>query len=63
MLNLNDQKNIDLLPKLAERVYEAVFKYNGAMTGEHGMGRLRTMFLEKEWGREIYDYMRQVKQT
>ncbi|MCD6146241.1 MAG: FAD-binding oxidoreductase [Methanosarcinales archaeon] len=62
MLNLNDQKNIDLLPELVNRVYETVFKYNGTMTGEHGMGRLRTMFLEKEWGEQIYNYMRQIKE-
>jgi len=62
MLNLNDPKNIDLLPGLVDRVYDAVFKYNGTMTGEHGMGRLRTMFLEKEWGKSIYDYMRQIKE-
>ncbi|HIE30786.1 MAG TPA: FAD-binding oxidoreductase, partial [Methanosarcinales archaeon] len=62
MLNLNDQKNIDLLPELVERVYKAVFRYNGTMTGEHGMGRLRTMFLEKEWGNPIYSYMRQIKE-
>ena len=62
MLNLNDPANIKLLPELADRVYEAVFKYNGTMTGEHGMGRLRTMFLEKEWGGKIYDYMREIKE-
>ncbi len=62
MLNLNDPKNIDLLPGLVDRVYDAVFRYNGTMTGEHGMGRLRTMFLEKEWGEPIYDYMRQIKE-
>ena len=62
MLNLNDPKNIDLLPGLVDRVYDVVFRYNGTMTGEHGMGRLRTMFLEKEWGKSIYDYMRQIKE-
>ncbi len=62
MLNLNDPKNIDLLPGLVDRVYDAVFKYNGTMTGEHGMGRLRTMFLEKEWGEPIYGYMRKIKE-
>ncbi|RZN36326.1 MAG: FAD-binding oxidoreductase [Methanosarcinales archaeon] len=61
MLNLNDPENIDLLPGLVDRVYDAVFRYNGTMTGEHGMGRLRTMFLEREWGKPIYDYMRQIK--
>ncbi|MEA1895990.1 MAG: FAD-binding and (Fe-S)-binding domain-containing protein [Euryarchaeota archaeon] len=62
MLNLNDQKNIDMLPILVDRVYDVVFKYNGTMTGEHGMGRLRTMFLKKEWGERIYDYMQQIKE-
>ncbi|MEA3282201.1 MAG: FAD-binding and (Fe-S)-binding domain-containing protein [Euryarchaeota archaeon] len=62
MLNLNDPKNIGLMPELVNRVYDVVFKYGGTMTGEHGMGRLRTMFLKKEWGGAIYGYMQQIKE-
>ena len=61
MLNLNEPRNLKIFPKLADDVYEVVFKYNGAMTGEHGMGRLRTMYLEQEWGKHIYDFMKQIK--
>jgi FAD/FMN-containing dehydrogenase len=56
------------LPNLAERirrladdVYEAVFRYNGTVTAEHGMGRLRAPYLKREWGDALYAYMREVK--
>jgi glycolate oxidase len=56
------------LPDLAERirrvaddVYEAVFRYNGTVTAEHGMGRLRAPYLKREWGDALYAYMREVK--
>lgn len=62
MLNLNEPRNLKIFPKLADDVYEVVFKYNGAMTGEHGMGRLRTMYLEQEWGEHIYGYMQHIKE-
>lgn len=62
MLNLNEPHNLELFPKLADDVYAVVFKYNGAMTGEHGMGRLRTMYLKQEWGERIYGHMARIKQ-
>lgn len=48
---------------IADKVYELVFKYNGTITAEHGMGRLRAPYLEKEWGRGIFSAMKRVKST
>lgn len=46
---------------IADRVYEIVFRYNGTITAEHAMGRLRTPYLEREWGSTIYSYMKDIK--
>jgi FAD/FMN-containing dehydrogenase len=51
-----------LLTCVADRVYEVVFKYEGTITAEHGMGRLRTPYLRREWGDGMMRYMRQIKQ-
>ena len=51
-----------LLTRVADEVYEAVFRYRGTITAEHGMGRLRAPYLAREWGATITGYMRQVKQ-
>jgi glycolate oxidase len=47
--------------RLADEVYEAVFRHGGTITAEHGMGRLRAPYLKREWGEPLYDYMREVK--
>jgi FAD/FMN-containing dehydrogenase len=51
----------DLLTRVADEVYGAVFRYDGTITAEHGMGRLRTPYLTREWGETIVGTMRRVK--
>jgi len=61
LINLKDPKHLEMIPHLVDEVYELLFKYNGTITSEHGMGRNRTMYLEAEWGSTIYSYMKEVK--
>ncbi|ABA89680.1 FAD/FMN-dependent dehydrogenase [Syntrophotalea carbinolica DSM 2380] len=46
----------------AEAVYEVVFRYGGTISAEHGMGRLRAPYLQREWGPALYGYMRELKE-
>lgn len=39
-----------------------VSKYDGALKAEHGTGRNMAPFVEKEWGAEAYQLMKQIKQ-
>jgi FAD/FMN-containing dehydrogenase len=52
-----------LLQRVAGEVYEAVFRYGGTITAEHGMGRVRAPFLEREWGPVMVGYMRRIKEA
>jgi FAD/FMN-containing dehydrogenase len=47
--------------RLADDIYEAVIRYGGTVTAEHGMGRLRAPYLKREWGEALYRYMLDVK--
>jgi D-lactate dehydrogenase len=38
-----------------------VDKYDGSLKGEHGTGRNMAPFVEREWGREAYELMRELK--
>ncbi len=61
---LFDVRNPDLpalLRRVADEVYRAVLRYDGTITAEHGMGRLRVPYLEWEWGPAIVGYMRRLK--
>lgn len=46
---------------VADEVYTLVTRLGGTITAEHGMGRLRAPFLEREWGSRIAGYMRELK--
>ncbi len=62
LINLKDPKHLEMIPHLVDDVYDLLFKYGGTITSEHGMGRNRTMYLEKEFGNTIYNYMKEIKQ-
>ncbi|MRR53799.1 MAG: FAD-binding oxidoreductase [Deltaproteobacteria bacterium] len=47
---------------LADEIYQVVLRYGGTISGEHGMGRLRAPYLSREWGADLYGYMREVKE-
>lgn len=51
-----------LIETVAEQVYEVVLGLGGTITAEHGMGRLRSPWLEKEWGAPVVQRMRRVKE-
>jgi glycolate oxidase len=63
LFNTSDPDLPTLLTRVADEVYEAVFRYGGTITAEHGMGRLRTPYLAREWGETIIGYMRRVKEV
>lgn len=46
---------------LADDVYRVVLRHGGTISAEHGMGRLRAPYLEREWGSALYNSMRQLK--
>ncbi|WP_162055129.1 FAD-binding and (Fe-S)-binding domain-containing protein [Pontibacter pamirensis] len=47
---------------LQEVVALVVKKYNGALKAEHGTGRNMAPFVETEWGSEVYQIMKTLKQ-
>lgn len=60
--NFDSEKSItkysDFMNELA---YLVVDKYSGALKAEHGTGRNMAPFVEKQWGRDIYNLMKRVK--
>lgn len=57
------QSEIDRYAGFMAEVSELVVeKYDGALKAEHGTGRNMAPFVEKEWGREAFELMKQIKQ-
>jgi Fe-S oxidoreductase len=61
VLNLKDQTDIDHFKAIAEYSFQLVQKYEGSISGEHGDGRVRSPFLQRYFGEQIYQAFRDVK--
>lgn len=61
ILNLKDQEDIDNMKAIAEFAFGLIKSYGGAWSGEHGDGRVRSPFLERFFGTQIYEAFREVK--
>jgi len=61
--NFGSQSEIDRYASfMADVVDLVVSKYDGSLKAEHGTGRNMAPFVEKEWGREAFELMKQIKQ-
>ena len=58
--NLTHYKAVDTI---ASEVYDLAISLGGTFSGEHGDGFVRTPFLERLYGSEVYDLFRTVKNT
>jgi len=54
VLNLKDEKDVELFHTVALETAKLVKKYRGSLSGEHGDGRLRGEFIPLMLGDEIY---------
>jgi FAD/FMN-containing dehydrogenase/Fe-S oxidoreductase len=61
VLNLKTQEDIDNMKSIAEFAFGLVTRYGGSWSGEHGDGRVRSPFLERFFGKQIYNAFREVK--
>lgn len=60
--DFGSQSEIDRYAGFMADVAELVVsKYDGALKAEHGTGRNMAPFVEKEWGKEAYALMKQIK--
>ncbi len=62
LMNLANEKERQIIPKLSDEVYNLVLQYKGSITAEHNDGLIRTPYLEKMFGREVTDLFKQTKQ-
>ncbi len=54
LMDMRDEKNHKIIIELSEKVYDLVLQYHGSITAEHNDGIIRTPYLPKMFGEEIY---------
>lgn len=63
VLNLKQQRDVDRMRRIADRVSSLAIEFGGTMTGEHGDGLVRSEWLGKLYGPRLLDAFRRIKQT
>jgi FAD/FMN-containing dehydrogenase/Fe-S oxidoreductase len=63
MLDLHRADDLKKYRQIADEVAALVKQFKGTLSGEHGVGIARTEYLKGQVGDEIYQLMRQIKQT
>lgn len=61
LLNIHEAKDRDTLLAIAVDITDLVVEFGGALTGEHGDGRVRSPLLEQYFGKALMDAFREVK--
>lgn len=62
-LNLKSKSDRKLLRIITEETAKNVKKYRGSLSGEHGDGRLRGEFIPFMLGNNVYQWLKEIKQT
>ncbi|TVQ31274.1 MAG: FAD-binding oxidoreductase [Phycisphaeraceae bacterium] len=62
LLDPRDPKDAESLVSIAEEATDLVKRYGGALSGEHGDGRVRSPLLERFYGPELMQAFREIKQ-
>lgn len=63
LLSVKNPEDLSQMEDLAERVYSKVMELGGSISGEHGDGRLRSDFLQRQYGERMYHLFRMVKEA
>jgi len=63
VINLKDRGQIETMKAIAREVGELVIEFGGTMSGEHGDGLVRSWFVERFFGPQIYDAFRRIKRV
>ncbi len=63
VINLKTEEGIRKFESIASQVADLVLEFGGALSGEHGDGLVRSPFMERMFGSELYQAFREIKHT
>ena len=63
VLDLHRAEDLKKFRQIADEVAALVAQFKGSLAGEHGVGIARTEYLKDQVGEEIYQLMREIKQS
>jgi FAD/FMN-containing dehydrogenase/Fe-S oxidoreductase len=63
LLDLKDRSDLHLMQRIMDEVVEVVLELKGTPSGEHGDGLVRTPYIPRVYGPEVYEVFTAVKQA
>jgi FAD/FMN-containing dehydrogenase len=63
LVEIETQSGKDRIEGATLEVFDLIMKLDGTLSAEHGDGFVRTPFLERAFGREVYGIFKEIKQT
>ncbi len=61
LMDLSDPKERAKIYSVGKKVFDLTLKFGGSLTGEHNDGLIRSPYLEKMYGKEIYGLFKHIK--
>lgn len=61
LMNLDDPEEREKIIPVADKVYDLIISYGGTITAEHNDGIIRTPYVRKQFGDEMYKLFEEVK--
>lgn len=62
LMDFSRGDTVKIIVELGELVYDLVLKYHGSITAEHNDGLVRTLYLEKMYGKDIVKIFKEIKE-
>lgn len=62
LMDLSKKSEQEKIPVVSDKVYEIVLAHEGSITAEHNDGIIRTPYLEKMYGEEVYNIFKEIKE-
>lgn len=62
LMDLKDPATREKIFAITPKIYDLVMSYHGSLSAEHNDGLIRSPYLEREFGSEIYQIFVQIKQ-
>ncbi len=62
LMDLSDPKERAKIYSVGKKVFDLTLKFGGSLTGEHNDGLIRSPYLEKMFGKEMYGIFKRIKE-
>ena len=61
LMDLSKKSEVEKIPIVSDKVYDLIIQYKGSITAEHNDGLIRSPYLQKMYGEQVFDIFTHIK--